>query len=143
MSASPTTLVRIEKPDPGTSVIVLDRPERMNSMAFELMVPLHEAFEKVAADNETTHHISFKNDQWYDVRLRVTERRVTAWVDGELIVNQKRKDRHFSVYMEVEPLRPLGMFSWQTGAAMSNVWMKRLTTEEAEDKAAPDEPDWW
>jgi enoyl-CoA hydratase len=54
MSESPTSLVRIEKPDPGTSVIVLDRPERMNSMAFELMVPLHGAFEQVAADNDTT-----------------------------------------------------------------------------------------
>lgn len=54
MSGSPKPLVRIEKPDPGISVIVLDRPERMNSMAFELMVPLHEAFEQVAADNETT-----------------------------------------------------------------------------------------
>jgi enoyl-CoA hydratase len=48
------SLVRIEKPAPGTTVITLDRPERMNSMAFELMVPLHEAFEQVAADNETT-----------------------------------------------------------------------------------------
>ncbi len=48
------SLVRIEKPEPGISVIVLDRPERMNSMAFELMVPLHDAFEEVAADNETT-----------------------------------------------------------------------------------------
>jgi len=46
--------VRIEKPIPHTSVIVLDRPERMNSMAFELVVPLHEAIEEVAADNDTT-----------------------------------------------------------------------------------------
>ncbi len=46
--------IRIEKPDPGVSVIVLDRPERMNSMAFELMMPLHDAFEEVGADNETT-----------------------------------------------------------------------------------------
>ena len=45
--------VRIEKPRPHTSVIVLDRPERMNSMAFELVVPLHEAIETVAADNDT------------------------------------------------------------------------------------------
>lgn len=45
--------VRIEKPSPDVSVIVLDRPERMNSMAFELMVPLHEAFEEVGRDNET------------------------------------------------------------------------------------------
>jgi len=46
--------VRIEKPAPGVSVIVMDRPERMNSMAFELVVPLHEALAEVAADNATT-----------------------------------------------------------------------------------------
>jgi enoyl-CoA hydratase len=46
--------VRIEKPRPHTSVIVLDRPERMNSMGFDLVVPLHEAIRTVAADNETT-----------------------------------------------------------------------------------------
>jgi len=45
--------IRIEKPRPHTSVIWLDRPERMNSMSFEQMVPLHEAFEEVAGDNDT------------------------------------------------------------------------------------------
>jgi enoyl-CoA hydratase len=45
--------IRIEKPRPHTSVIVMDRPERMNSMSFEQMVPLHEAFDEVAADNDT------------------------------------------------------------------------------------------
>lgn len=45
--------VRIEKPRPHTSVIVLDRPERMNSMAFELVMPLHAAIQEVAADNDT------------------------------------------------------------------------------------------
>jgi enoyl-CoA hydratase len=45
--------VRIEKPVPGVSVVRMDRPERMNSMAFELVVPLHEALAQVAADNDT------------------------------------------------------------------------------------------
>ncbi len=45
--------IRIEKPRPHTSVIVLDRPERMNSMSFDQMVPLAEAIEEVAADNDT------------------------------------------------------------------------------------------
>jgi enoyl-CoA hydratase len=45
--------VRIEKPRPHTSVIVLDRPDRMNSMSFDLIVPLHEAIAEVAADNDT------------------------------------------------------------------------------------------
>jgi enoyl-CoA hydratase len=44
--------VRIEKPRPHVSVVRMDRPERMNSMAFELVVPLHEALAEVAADND-------------------------------------------------------------------------------------------
>ncbi len=45
--------IRIEKLRPHTSVITLDRPERMNSMSFEQMIPLHDAIEEVAADNDT------------------------------------------------------------------------------------------
>lgn len=46
--------VQIDKPRPHTTVITLNRPERMNSMAFELIVPLHEAISEVAEDNDTT-----------------------------------------------------------------------------------------
>ena len=46
--------VLVDKPRPHTTVITLNRPERMNSMAFELMIPLHEAFAAVAEDNDTT-----------------------------------------------------------------------------------------
>jgi len=42
--------VRIEKPQPHTSVIVMDRPERMNSMSFDLVIPLHDALDSVAND---------------------------------------------------------------------------------------------
>src|SRR5688572_23026849 len=45
--------IRIAKPRPHTSVIVMDRPERMNSMAFEQVVPLREAVAEVARDNDT------------------------------------------------------------------------------------------
>jgi enoyl-CoA hydratase len=45
--------IRIEKPRPHTSVITMNRPERMNSMAFDLMVPLHEALDEVGRDNDT------------------------------------------------------------------------------------------
>ncbi len=45
--------VLIDRPRPHTAVITLNRPERMNSMAFEVMVPLHEALDEVARDNDT------------------------------------------------------------------------------------------
>ena len=47
------SFVRVERPRPHTSVIVMDRPERMNSMAFDLVVPLLEAIREVARDNDT------------------------------------------------------------------------------------------
>jgi enoyl-CoA hydratase len=47
------SFIRIEKPRPHTSVITMNRPERMNSMAFDLMVPLHEALDEVGRDNDT------------------------------------------------------------------------------------------
>ena len=53
-ASNPGDAVLIDKLRPHTTVITLNRPERMNSMAFHLMVPLHEAFATVAADNDTT-----------------------------------------------------------------------------------------
>jgi len=44
--------VRVEKPRPHVAVITMDRPERMNSMSFDLAMPLHGAFDEVAADND-------------------------------------------------------------------------------------------
>jgi enoyl-CoA hydratase len=46
-------LVLVERPRPHTAVITLNRPDRMNSMAFDLMLPLHEAFAEVGEDHDT------------------------------------------------------------------------------------------
>jgi len=45
--------VLIDKPRPAITLITLNRPERMNAMAFDVMIPLREALEDVARDNQT------------------------------------------------------------------------------------------
>jgi enoyl-CoA hydratase len=45
-------LVLVERPRPQVALITLNRPERMNSMAFDVMVPLKEALETITYDNE-------------------------------------------------------------------------------------------
>ncbi len=47
------SFVLIDKPRPQITRITLNRPERMNAMAFDVMVPLKEALEEVSFDNET------------------------------------------------------------------------------------------
>jgi enoyl-CoA hydratase len=46
------SMVLVEHPRPHVALITLNRPERMNSMAFDVMVPLKEVLENVAYDNE-------------------------------------------------------------------------------------------
>jgi enoyl-CoA hydratase len=44
-------MVLLEHPRPHVALITLNRPERMNSMAFDVMVPLKEVLDKVTYDN--------------------------------------------------------------------------------------------
>ena len=51
-SANPgTEFVLIDQPRPKVALVTLNRPERMNSMAFDVMVPLREALAALSYDN--------------------------------------------------------------------------------------------
>jgi enoyl-CoA hydratase len=45
--------VLIDKPRPHVTLITLNRPNRMNAMAFDVMIPLRQAIEEVSLDNDT------------------------------------------------------------------------------------------
>jgi len=46
------SFVRVERPTDGVALVTLDRPERMNAMAFDVMVPLRDALREVSGDND-------------------------------------------------------------------------------------------
>src|SRR5438105_7580920 len=43
----------IDRPRPGVTLVTLNRPERMNAMAFDVMIPFREALEEINLDNAT------------------------------------------------------------------------------------------
>src|SRR6476620_11273211 len=47
------SFVLVEKPRPHVTLITLNRPERMNAMAFDVMIPFRETLEAVSLDNDT------------------------------------------------------------------------------------------
>jgi enoyl-CoA hydratase len=47
------SFIEIDKPRPQITRITLNRPERMNAMAFDVMVPLRDALRDVSLDNDT------------------------------------------------------------------------------------------
>ena len=74
-------------------------------------------------------YVDFDRDHWYKVRLRVTEAKVQAWLDGKSIVDVKIAGRKLSIRSEVEPSRPLGLSTWLTKAAVRNIEIRRLPAE--------------
>ncbi|MFM8237891.1 MAG: enoyl-CoA hydratase [Actinomycetota bacterium] len=44
--------VLVDRPRPDIALVTLNRPERMNAMAFDVMIPLRETLEQISHDNE-------------------------------------------------------------------------------------------
>ena len=42
----------IDRPRPHVALLTLNRPERMNAMAFDVMLPLRRALEEISVDND-------------------------------------------------------------------------------------------
>lgn len=80
-----------------------------------------------ASQNETTTYRRFENGRWYHVRLRVTQSKLEAWIDGEQIVDQKITGRKISTRPEVDLSKPFGLATWQTTAALRNIRIRRIS----------------
>jgi enoyl-CoA hydratase len=46
------SLVLVDRPRSGVALVTLNRPERMNSMAFDIMVPLKAVLDDITHDND-------------------------------------------------------------------------------------------
>jgi hypothetical protein len=88
-----------------------------------------------ASDNPTTSFHSFKDKQWYRVRIRVTEAKIEAWLDDEKVVNQERKGHKIGIRFECDLCQPLGVATYNTKGAVRNIRLRPLSPEET--KAAP------
>ncbi|HEX4175611.1 MAG TPA: enoyl-CoA hydratase, partial [Acidimicrobiales bacterium] len=45
------SFTEVTRPHPGVAVVTLNRPERMNAMAFDVMIPFRDALREVGTDN--------------------------------------------------------------------------------------------
>ena len=79
-----------------------------------------------AASNETTKYLNFENGKWFAIRLRVTPEKIQAWIENEPVVDIVATDKKFSIRLEVEPSKPLGIATWSTTGALRNLRLRRL-----------------
>jgi hypothetical protein len=82
-----------------------------------------------ASENETTKFTSFESGRWYRIRLRVTEARLEAWIDGEKLVNVVTTGKRISVRPgDIELSEPFGLAAWQTSSALREIKFRRVNT---------------
>jgi hypothetical protein len=89
-----------------------------------------------ASSNDTTKVKDFEKDKWYKIRVRVTPRRILAWIDDDQMVDQSLADRKISIRSEVEASKPLGIATWKTTGAARNIEWRELSEKEAKEKPA-------
>jgi hypothetical protein len=82
-----------------------------------------------ASDNLTRKLMQFENGHWYHIRLLVSEKNITAWIDTSKVVDLDLAGRRLSIRPEVELSRPFGIASWNTTAALKDIEVKTMAME--------------
>ena len=80
--------------------------------------------------------MSFKNNQWYRIRVRVLPERIQAWIDDKLIVDQDIRNRKVSTRIEVDLSKPLGIAAWETRAAVRNLRIREIGRGEGAERSS-------
>jgi len=87
-----------------------------------------------ASENESSQYMKFDDGHWYRIRLRVTERKIEAWIDADKVVNVDTAERRISVRpSDIELSQPFGLAAWQTASAFREIKIRR---EYSPDKPA-------
>jgi hypothetical protein len=80
-----------------------------------------------ASENETGLMKNFTDNQWYAIRVRVTEQGIEAWIDQEKLVDLKTAKHKLSIRYEVSPSQPFGIATWRTKAALRDIQRRGLS----------------
>jgi hypothetical protein len=70
--------------------------------------------------------MNFADRRWYRVRVRVTDAKIEAWIDGTQVVDLERAGRVFSMRPgDIQKSRPLGIATYMTRAAVRDLRLRR------------------
>lgn len=78
-----------------------------------------------ASENATTQYHAFKDNQWYDVKILLTEEKIECWLGDKKIVDEPRADYDsFTTHGSVTDTVPFGLFTYGTWGAYKDfkVW---------------------
>ena len=80
-----------------------------------------------ASENETGDAYIFEDNQWYDIKLRVTDAEFTVWIDGKSVIDCEVEGRKVSMRPgEIEMSVPLGICTFATTGVLKNIKLRKI-----------------
>jgi hypothetical protein len=80
-----------------------------------------------ASENETGDAYIFEDNQWYDIRLRVTDSEISVWIDEEQVIDCEVEGRKVAMrFGEIEMSVPLGICTYATTGVIREVFLKKI-----------------
>jgi len=83
-----------------------------------------------ASENDTRRSKAFKKNQWYSIRLRVSQDVVTIWIDDKELIKSSLAGHELSLRPEVNLCRPFGICAWETRAALRKLEIRSLSGDD-------------
>jgi len=96
-----------------------------------------------ASENETRKDLEFKAGQWYRLRIRVSQKRIEAWIDRNKVVDQDTTDREISIRIECAACKPFGICTYETTGEIRDIRVRALSPadKKAINEAKPEKKD--
>jgi hypothetical protein len=80
-----------------------------------------------ASENETTQFITFETGRWYRIRVRVTDKKIEAWVEQKKVADVLTAGRKITTrFGDIELSKPFGLASWSTSAAFRGIRIRAV-----------------
>jgi hypothetical protein len=80
-----------------------------------------------ASENETTKYVTFLQNHWYRIRMRMTQDRIEVWIDQEKLIDVVTTGKRISLRPgEIEESKPFGLACWQTSAALRQIQLRHV-----------------
>jgi hypothetical protein len=80
-----------------------------------------------ASENETTKFINFDTGRWYRIRVRVSDKKIEAWVEQKKVADVVTAGRKLSLrFGDIELSKPFGLAAWSTSAAYRGIKIRSI-----------------
>lgn len=123
-------LVLVDKPQPHTTMITLNRPDRLNAMSIELVIELYDAMQAVAEDNDTWVTVLTGAGRAFSSGLDLKDYGIIPNIDGLQVGRiAQRSMRYYSRLVSTIRRMPQPMIAAIRGPAYGGGMCLSLATE--------------